>query len=164
MNDIAIRNAEAYVVKHALRTTAQLGFGVHGNVYAVEDKVKGDRSAIKAHLELAPYQRECVVYRRLKERGITSVLGFHVPQLLRTDDALRVIEMTIVTRPFVLDFAGAYLDARPEFSQEVWEEWEAGKREQFGSKWAKVRAIIDSFEGLGIYLADVTPSNVAFGD
>jgi hypothetical protein len=30
---------------------------------------------------------------------------------------LWVIEMTIVTRLFVLDFAGAYLDARPEFSE-----------------------------------------------
>lgn len=162
MNDIAIKNAEAYVAKNGLRITARLGFGVHGNVYAAENKVKGDRSAIKAHLEPSPYQRECAVYQRLKERGVTNVLGFHVPQVIRTDDSLRVIEMTIVTRPFVLDFAGAYLDKRPDFSQEVWEEWEAGKREQFGQRWTKVRTIMDSFEGFGIYLADVTPSNVAF--
>jgi hypothetical protein len=41
-----------------------------------------------------------------------------------------VIEMTIVSRPFVLDFAGAYLDSPPEFSAEIWSEWEAEKRDQ----------------------------------
>ena len=84
--------------------------------------------------------------------------------LIRTDDELLVIEMTIVTRPFVLDFAGAYLDSAPDFSEEVWADWEQQKREQFRDRWKTVRAVMDAFEELDIYLADITPSNIAFKD
>ena len=99
---------------------------------------------------------------RLSGAGISEVLGFHVPQFIRAGEDLQVIEMTIVTRPFVLDFAGAYVGAPPEFSEEIWAEWEAEKREQFGARWPAVRAVMNAFEGLGIYLADVSPSNIAF--
>jgi hypothetical protein len=72
------------------------------------------------------YEREYAVYERLRDHSVTEVLGFHVPQFIRTDDGLQVIEMSIVTRPFVLDFAGAYLEVRPDFSDETWAAWEAG--------------------------------------
>ncbi len=143
---------------------AQLGFGVHGIVHVVEDKIKKDRSAIKVHHSTASYERERAAYERLKEEGVSIVLGFNVPQLIRIDNELRVIEMTIVTRPFVLDFAGAYLDSLPEFPAEVWAEWESEKRDQFGARWSKVEAVIESLEAIGIYLTDVTPNNVAFVD
>jgi hypothetical protein len=67
--------------------------------------------------------------------GIRSVMGFNVPQFLGCADDLRVIEMTIVQRPFVLDFAGAHLDTRPEFAAEIWSDWEVEKREQFEGRW-----------------------------
>ena len=102
------------------------------------------------------------MYQRLQEAGVSEVRGFHVPQLLRADDDLRVIEMTIVTRPFLLDFAGAALDVRPEFSEEIWAEWETQKKEQFGDRWETVRAVLDTLEGLGVYLLDVSPSNIRF--
>jgi hypothetical protein len=164
MNNIALKNTEAYAARHGLRIAAQLGFGIHGTVQVVEDKIKREKSAIKAHLEPDPYEREVSVYERLKQAGIANIQGFHVPQLIRTDRDLLVIEMSIVTRPFVLDFAGAYLDARPEFSEEIWAEWEQQKREQFGERWRIVRAVMDAFEELDIYLADVTPNNIAFID
>ena len=72
--------------------------------------------------------------------------------------------MTIVVRPFVLDFAGAYLDIPPEFSDEVWAEWEAEKQEQFGARWPTVQAVLAAFEELDIHLLDVTPNNIAFLD
>jgi hypothetical protein len=75
-----------------------------------------------------------------------------------------VVEISIVTRPFVLDFAGASLDARPQFPEEAWAEWESQKREQFGHRWKTVQAVMDAFEDLGIYLVDVSPSNIAFAD
>ena len=89
-------------------------------------------------------------------------MGFHVPQLLRADNDLGVIEMTIVTPPFLLDFAGAVLDVRPNFSEEIWAEWETQKREQFGDRWKEVHAVLDALEGWGVYLLDVTPSNIRF--
>ena len=89
-------------------------------------------------------------------------MGFHVPQILRADDDLCVIEMTIVTRPFLPDFAGAVLDVRPEFSEEIWAEWETQKREQFGERWKTVRAVVDTLEVWGVFLLDVSPSNIRF--
>lgn len=86
MNDIAIRNAAAYAVRNQLQLAERLGFGVHGNVYVAEDKVKKYNMAIKAHLSFEPYARERDVYIRLRDAGVVEMLGFHVPQLIRVDD------------------------------------------------------------------------------
>jgi hypothetical protein len=72
--------------------------------------------------------------------------------------------MSVVKRPFVLDFAGAYLDAPPAFSEEIWADWESGKREQFDVRWPKVRAVLNALEALEIHLVDVSPNNIAFLD
>jgi len=158
--DITIKNAVAYAARYELR----LGFGIHGSVHVVEHKIKSDKSAIKSHRAREFYLRELAVYEWLSGAGVSDILGFHVPQFIRADDDLQVIEMTIVTRPFVLDFAGAYVGAPPEFSQDVWAEWEAEKREQFGARWTTLRAVMNAFEGLSIYLLDVSPSNITFPD
>ena len=164
MSDIALANAAAYAAKHHLRLAERLGFGIHGTVHVAEHEGKQDQSAIKAHNSTAFYFRELAAYERLHDAGVTEILGFHVPQFIRGDDDLHVIEMTIVTRPFVLDFAGAHLDRRPEFSEEIWAEWESQKREQFGGRWTTVTAMMNAFEQLGIYLVDVSPSNIASAD
>jgi hypothetical protein len=72
--------------------------------------------------------------------------------------------MEVVTRPFVLDFAGAYLDKPPDFPQEVLEEWLVEKQEQFGRRWPKVERILWVMEGYGVYMVDVSPNNIAFAD
>jgi hypothetical protein len=163
MSDIALTNATAYAARYHLRLAERLGFGIHGIVRVAEREGKQDQSAIKALSSADSYVRERSVYERLRDT-VSEVLGFHIPQLIRADDDLRVIEMTIVTRPFVLDFAGAYLDARPQFSEEIWAEWDQQKQEQFGERWRTVRAVMNAFEELDIYLADVTPNNIAFLD
>ena len=116
------------------------------------------------HHDAEPYARERSVYERLREAGISQILGFHVPQLIRVDDELQVVEMTIVTRPFVLDFAGAYLDFPPEFPEEIWADWETEKREQFEARWPTVQAVLGALEDLEIHMVDVSPSNIAFQD
>jgi hypothetical protein len=58
------------------------------------------------------------------------------PAVDRADDELLGFEMTVVERPYLLDFAGAYLDTVPQFPDEVWAEWEADKREKFGDRLA----------------------------
>jgi hypothetical protein len=77
---------------------------------------------------------------------------------------LWVIEIEIVQRPFVLDFAGAYLDFAPDFSEEVMADWELEKREQFDTRWPEVRAILAELEEFGVFMLDVNPGNVSFGD
>ncbi len=80
------------------------------------------------------------------------------------DNDLWVIHMTLVDRPFVLDFAGAYLDDPPIFSAEVMADWQAEKEEQFEGKWPQVRAVLGALEGYGIFMIDVNPGNISFGD
>ena len=160
--DFILKNALAYAAQHQLKLAERLGFGVHGIIFVAEHKSKSGKTAIKAHRELEPYLRERAVYERLKQTWVTELVGFNVPQFIGADDGLRVIEMSIVTRPFVLDFAGAYLDAPPEFPDEVWAEWEAEKREQFETRWPAVETVLAALEELDIYMLDVSPSNIAF--
>ncbi|HEV3024844.1 MAG TPA: hypothetical protein VGX76_20350 [Pirellulales bacterium] len=157
-HDEAEGRAQNYAANQGLTLGQSLGFGVHGQVWATNR-----RSAVKAHAPDAPhYARERDIYLRLQERSVTEVRGFHVPQLLGFDDDLWVLEISIVRPPFVLDFAGAYLDQRPDFSDETWAEWESDKKEQFGAKWPQVRLVLAALERYGIYMSDVTPNNVRF--
>lgn len=162
MHEIQLQNAQIYASRHNLQLAECLGDGVHGIVLVAEDKSKPGKTAIKAHKDSEAYVRERGVYRRLREAGITEIMGFRVPELIRYDDKLRIIEMTIVTPPFVLDFAGAWLDIPPEFSEEIWAQWETEKEEQFGTRWPEARAVLGALKELDIYVLDVSPRNIMF--
>ena len=164
MEESSIQNARDYAAHHQLSLTERLGFGIHGIIFVAENKANVGRTAVKAHYNEEPYRREREVYQRLRAASVSELLGFHVPQLTRFDDRLRVIEMSIVVRPFVLDFAGAYLDVPPDFPEDKWAEWEAEKQEQFGERWRKVQEILGALEELDIHMIDVSPSNIAFPD
>jgi hypothetical protein len=154
---------QLYVSRHGLTLGRELGFGVHGIVFDAENQAQG-LSAIKAHQREADYLRERDVYLRLRENDVTEIRGCRVPQLYAFDDELWVIEMSVVTRPFVLDFAGAYLDGPPDFSEEVLDDWRKEKIDQFDKRWPEVQAILGALEGLGIYLIDVHPNNISWPD
>ena len=149
-------------MQHQLELAEALGSGKDGIVFVAKNKATPADVAVEVLRFEELFEREKRAYLRLQQQGIASVSGFNVPQLLGYDDPLRVIQMTIVKRPFVLDFAGAYLDVRPEFAPEVWAEWEAEKREQFEERWPEVQRVLDAFEGFGVYLMDVSPANIAF--
>jgi len=157
-----VRRADLYAQKHGLVLGEQLGFGVHGIVFVAASKSKPGRAAIKVHEREESYRRERDVYLRLRDHGIRQIRGFHVPQLLRYDNELWVIEMEIVTRPFVLDFADAYLDEPPDYPDEVLAEWRIEKQGQFGDRWPEVELILLSLKRYGVYLVDVSPGNIAF--
>ena len=80
MADIALTNAAAYAERHRLRLAERLGFGIHGTVHVAEYEGKQDKSAIKALNSAEFYLREREVYGRLRDAGVSEVLGFHVPQ------------------------------------------------------------------------------------
>ena len=163
MNEILITNARLYAGRHQLELAAErLGSGKDGIVIVARNKAKPGDVAIKVFRFDEAYVREKQIYERLRSLEVTRILGFNVPQLIAFEDDLRIIEMTIVTRPFVLDFAGAYLDSRPDFPDEIWAGWEAEKREQFEERWSEVQRILDAFEEIGIYLLDVSPGNIGF--
>jgi len=52
----------------------------------------------------------------------------------------------------------------PHDLNEVWETWEADKREKFGPRWPEVQAVLAALKSQGIHMLDVNPGNVAFGD
>ena len=149
--------AGQYTTKQGIVVEDELGFGFDGIVLATSRQ-----SAIKVLRYEPLYQRERDVYLRLHARRAVQVMGFKIPRMLRADDELWVIEMTIVSPPFVLDFAGAYLDKRPEYPEDVMAEWQAEKAEQFGDRWSTVRLVMAEFAGMGVYLADVKPGNIEF--
>ena len=152
----------AYTSRHALEVRELLGSGIHGIVYVVESKTDPGRRALKLHRDSDAYLREKMVYERLSEKRIDSILGFQVPVPLRFDHESMGIEMTIVMPPFVLDFASASLDALIEFSEEIWADWETAKLEQFGSQWGTVKAILSELVKHGVHMLDPSPSNIRF--
>lgn len=111
------------------------------------------------------FEQELACYVRLKSHSVTSVLEHEVPLLLRDDRNLSIIEMSIVSRPFVLDFASARLDIPPDFPEDVMRDWTEEKVEQFGPHWPKARAILSFLQSrYGVYLVDVHPGNIGFLD
>jgi hypothetical protein len=164
LQDALVDRAQEYTRRQGLTLGDRLGSGVHGTVFVAESlPEKGHGSAqcaIKVHQRQADYCRERDVYLRLKENGIFTIRGCHVPELLRYDDELWIIDMTVVSKPFVLDFAGAFLDKSPDFSDEVLSDWLAEKQEQFGPDWPEVQRILAVLQDYGIFLVDVSPSNI----
>ena len=75
-----------------------------------------------------------------------------------------IVEMQLVTPPFVLDFGKAYLDSPPEFSEEQMDDWGQQGQELFESRWPDVKIIIWTLKRYGIYYYDAKPGNIAFGD
>jgi hypothetical protein len=148
-----------YCAASEAQLAEQFGWGYEGLVYATISK-----SAIKAFRHKGLYENERNVYLRLQAHGVKAAHAFAVPQLITWNDEYLIIEMTIVSPPFILDFAGAYLDKAPPFDDEQMQEWEEQKSEQFEDRWPTVRSALSFFKGHGIYLNDVKPGNVTFGD
>jgi hypothetical protein len=57
-----------------------------GIIFVAEDKSKAGKTALKVHRSVEPYLREREVYERLRDAGVSEILGFNVPQLIRFDD------------------------------------------------------------------------------
>ena len=139
-----------------------LGSGIHGAVFVATRNDKPGRFAVKIHRYREAFDREVAVYKRLTEWGVLRIRGCHIPAFLGSEPLALAIEMTIVSRPFALDFAGAYLDEPPEFSDEIWRSWRREKREQFEGDWPEVEAILLDLRLMGIHLHDISPTNISF--
>jgi hypothetical protein len=138
----------------------RLGLGTDGLIIATNRY-----SAIKIFERENGYLNERDAYLRLQEHNVHSILGHKVPQLLAFDDHLRIIEMSIVTPPFILDFAKSDLDYTTSFPDHVMEEWRQQKIEEFEHHWPKVVLILGELENrYGIYMKDVHPRNICFAD
>jgi len=155
----AKKRLDQYATKSGITLKEELGWGMDGIVYSTTV-----RTAIKSFHYESLYQKERDVYQRLFEHKVKQIAGFSVPELVNYNNDFWVIEMQIVSPPFVLDFATAYLDEEPPYDAEQMKQWESEKREQFEDRWIIVKSIIAEFRQFGIILIDVKPGNIMFGD
>jgi hypothetical protein len=91
-----------YAEIYGLLLGDELGAGVHGIVFATESQSQGTQrywqSAVKAHQGEIEYGRERDIYLRLQQKNVSKIKKFHVPKLIRYDDDMLIIEMTMVKR------------------------------------------------------------------
>ncbi len=164
MDEDILELAKAFCNAHQVQIGEALGFGIHGRVWVGESPMMG-ALAIKIFRMKSHYLRERDAYRRLAEYEVTSICGCRVPQLVIEDDEFLALGITIVKRPFVLDFAGSQLDWPLDFEPEIMAAWMAEKEAQFGEDdWPVVLEILGELESMGIYLTDITPSNISLID
>ena len=157
-----VRAAE-YESRYLCAFQGSLGTGVGQDGFVL----RSDRAtAVKFFDRSERFLRELEVYRILTSKGIRKVAGHTVPRFVRADEQLLAIEMTIVNRPFVLDFAGAKQPHEvPDFDPEIIEEHMEHLRELFEERWADALHVAEMFrQATGFVLLDIHPGNIAFGD
>jgi hypothetical protein len=104
-----------------------LGGGQDGDVW------KSTRpSAIKAFHYERTYQAEINAYQRLRYYGVREILEMAVPRLIDWDERLHIVEVDIVTPPYIIDFGKCYLDSPPDYSPEVWQDYHVEQLELLG--------------------------------
>jgi len=144
-----------------LQEEPRIGHGSDGSVW------KTSRNSAVKVLELQQnYTNELECYRRLRDAGVSHLSGFDIPVLEGFDDRLRVIEMTIVQPPYLLDFGKVHLDAPPPYWDDkllranAYQEW----RERFDNRWEEVARVLGILEKYGIYYVDPRPGNIDMGE
>jgi hypothetical protein len=112
------------------------------------------------------FQRELQVYQHLEARGIYTIAGHAVPELIGADEELWAIEMTIVDRPFLLDFAEARpAHEVPDFEPHVLQEYTERLKDVFDDRWTDAVHVAEMFrQATGFTLMDLHPGNIAFSD
>jgi hypothetical protein len=158
LESAAITRAALYAKTRGLTIEKTLGAGWDGIVQATNRT-----TAIKSFRHPQLYRQERDVYLRFEEKGFVSANEFHVPRLIEYDDNLQIVEMTIVTPPYIVDFAGAQLDRKNEFPPDVMANWLEEKKEQFEANWPRVKRAMWKFAAIGVHLNDVAPRNVNCG-
>ena len=132
-----------------------LGTGQEGFVWQTDEN-----SAIKVYDRKSNFDREIACYSLLQFHGVNEIDGFAIPELLGDDEDLRVIELSIVSPPYLLDFGKAYVHQRPEFDQATLDQDEEIRSELFGENWGMVQSAIWSLESYGIFYMDARPGNI----
>lgn len=140
--------------------TELLGNGEDGIVWRTSAN-----AAIKAFYRRKNYEKELACYIRLcRWNDVTELSGFSIPKLIGEDDHLMVIEMGIVTPPWVLDFGKAYIDRPADYPEGVLEDSFNCFREHYTSEdWERVMDLISDLRSFGIYYYDLKPGNVKIG-
>ncbi|MBC7782466.1 MAG: hypothetical protein H7144_01395 [Burkholderiales bacterium] len=137
-----------------------LGYGIAGVVFVSPLILT---HAIKIHSNAENYRREVMAYKRLKNRRIKKIQQFTVPEMLGYSDDLLAIEMSIVTPPYLLDFANARLDVGPDFSPDVMADWWDRLRERFEDRFPIIESVYyELITRCRLYYQDFKQGNIEF--
>jgi hypothetical protein len=145
----------------AIYSTVEFGHGMDGSVW-----VSKRDSAIKVIRNSKNYADELEAYRRLQRTDVRELCGFAVPWLIGFDDARQVIEMSIVQKPYLLDFGKVYFEGGELAVYETHElaRDRAISKTRYGPEWSRVAILLYVLESrFGIYYIDPRPSNIDCG-
>ncbi len=124
-------------------------------------------SAVKVFYLPDKFETELSCYERLKSYGVNQIFGHNVPVLEGYDRELRVIEITFVQSPYLLDFGKATLDHPPRYLQDESDlrRIQSQHVSEFGDRWPQVNALLHTLETkYGIFYLDARRANISFGD
>ncbi|WP_442483938.1 hypothetical protein [Aeoliella sp. SH292] len=153
-------NAYTYAKRRGRRIRRQdkAGDGTDGYVWKTSK-----HSAIKAFYRQENFENELRCYKRLALHEVNQICGLNVPVLEEYDLDTRVIEVTFVQAPYLLDFGKASLDAPPSYlaDEQDLKRYQSQWRTEFGSRWMEVNAVLHFLQiKYGIYYVDPKVGNI----
>jgi hypothetical protein len=146
--------ARVYAKLRGLNVTKYLGGGTDGDVWATN----GD-TAIKCCTREDGYLAELASYETLAHHGIDSIDECVIPRLVSHDDTMLVIELEIVSPPYILDFGKVHFRP-PDFSPETMEDEQVKRLEDWGDRVPEIQSIVWQLERIGIYYLDTKIGNI----
>jgi hypothetical protein len=153
--------ADQYLAARGLLRLTELGRGKDGSVWRTSRANRA--TVVKVHDRRPSYLVERDAYSRLFDLGVFELSGFAIPEMHDHDDRLLAIEMSLVSPPFIVDFASARLDEPPDLIEDEGHTFEDMVRDRFGGRADEVLALYDQLAAqTGIYLQDLHPHNVKF--
>jgi serine/threonine protein kinase len=156
------RIAKSYARSRGLILADHLGTGTDGSVWKTKMQGVNDMTVIKAFQAQKNYLMELGCYQRLGNHNISKLGRFAIPSMVDFSDDLLVIEMSIVTAPYLLDFGKAYLDSEPDHSQETWSYYHQEQRDIWEDKYDEVQSLLAQLRNIGIFYRDPKPGNIMF--
>jgi hypothetical protein len=139
---------------HSPAPLERLGWGIGGYVYLSPHPGR----VVKVH-HGPGLQTEFEVYRRLRRLRLTRLYGLNVPRLLGFDAKLNLLEMDLVSAPYLLDFAGVQFSP-PDFSEDVMQHWHRGIEDAYGPNAFIAYAVYEFLAKQGMYYMDFRVSNM----
>ncbi|MCA9102538.1 MAG: hypothetical protein KDA63_15360 [Planctomycetales bacterium] len=163
MSDLELKKtAEKYACSRGLALADHLGSGTDGSVWKTKSNDTNDMTVVKAFQAQKNYRMELGCYQRLEFHNVWKVGRFAIPRMVDFSDEWLVIEMSIVTAPYLLDFGKTYLDFEPEHSPETWADFHQEQKEVWEDKYDEVQAVLSELRSMGIYYRDPRPGNIMF--
>lgn len=132
-----------------------LGDGVSAYVFQSLD----EKLAAKVHSCEEHYRHELKIYHRLTHLRIADVLGFRIPSFREFNHKLKIICMSKVDPPFLVDFVSVTFTP-PDFSLEIMTEMWRKVDEDFAPNGNLVRDVYHFLAERGLYYLDFTPKNL----